>query len=297
MKLRYAILEAEELAPYVAQLLELERAIRYPIEGGEDHFIIDHGPSYTSFFTDMGRSYFLLVFDGERVVGSIAGVFKSLSLGGRDRTGLYLADLKLHHEYRGLGVPAQMIWHALARWPFARAYQGWSFLFYAAMQGAYGDVNRTFKGLHLGRLVVPSVELKIFFIPPTELLELPPGELSELKKGAAELSPTKSEELAWNLGQKTFRLESTGEPWKLAHLPTFQQASSDRLRGWAKEIDQKDSEALLCFAVDQRNSSMIEWLEARGLTTNTDCLIYALSFHGFSLSQAADWLLLSTAEI
>ncbi len=196
-----------------------------------------------------------------------------------------------------MGIPARMIWHAFARWPFVRAYQGWSFLFYAAMQGASGDVNRTFKGLHLGHFVVPAAELKIFFIPPEELLLLPLGELSELKTGAAELSPATSEQIAWNVDKKTFRLESTGGPWKLAHLPTFQQASSEQLAQWAREVAQKEPEALICFAVDQRNHDMIRWLEERGMTTNTECLIYALSFHGFSLSQAADWLLLSTAEI
>ena len=50
-----------------------------------------------------------------------------------------------------------MAWYALLHWAKDKEYRGWDFLFYAAMQQNTGDVNRSFKGFHLGRMSQPSM--------------------------------------------------------------------------------------------------------------------------------------------
>ena len=73
MTIRYRIVDEQNLEPYVEQLLTIERTISYPIEGGTDEFTIVHGQQYHPFFTQMGKSRFLLVTDNENLVGIVAG--------------------------------------------------------------------------------------------------------------------------------------------------------------------------------------------------------------------------------
>ena len=57
-----------------------------------------------TFFSQMGRTRFVVFFDGDRVIGSVAGVWKRFWLGRQQHMGLYAADLKLDPKYRGAGT-------------------------------------------------------------------------------------------------------------------------------------------------------------------------------------------------
>ena len=77
MSLSFVIVDPQGLAPYVPQLRMLEEGISYPIEGGTDSFVIDHGLEYHPFFSEMGiKARFMLVRHHEKIVGSMAGVWK-----------------------------------------------------------------------------------------------------------------------------------------------------------------------------------------------------------------------------
>ena len=60
--MRYKILPHTEIHPYIEQLHEIESSIHYPIEGGQDYFIIDHGPQYHPFFFRHGQKLFSFGF-------------------------------------------------------------------------------------------------------------------------------------------------------------------------------------------------------------------------------------------
>ena len=103
----------------------------------------------------------------------------------------------------------------------------------------------------------------------------------------------------WNYGTKDFRLQSTGEAWKLAHVQPFSIETphlGSNLRQAALLLQNKDPEALACFAIDERLTSYIQWLAKHGILTDTLCTIYSVSFFAPSLRKA-DFVTLSTGDI
>ena len=298
--MRYKILPHTEIQPYIDQLHEIESSIHYPIEGGQDYFIIDHGPQYHPFFSEMGRNYFLLVFDQNMVVGTIAGIFKKVSNSkemDKNDTGLYLAGLKLRKKYRGRGIPARMVWHAFARWPFVKEYQGWDFVYYVAMQGEQGDVNRSFSGLHLGQLVHPTAKIKLYFFPPKKLLQIPSNSIFPDKENGFFLSSPKYHPPNWNKNKKEFVLQSTQKNWPRVHLPYLGGFSGKKCHQLNHEICQVNPDALCCYGIDSRNKESIAFLEQFCIQTNTEAIVYTLSFTGYNKYKTASWIHISTAEI
>ena len=299
MSLGFEILDAEGLAGWQDGLRELEADISYPIEGGADSFRIDHGSSYASFFTGMGKARFMVVTEGSRVVGSLAAVWKEAELGGRTYTGLYFADLKIAPSHRRQGIPASMFWKALRAWPLRREYQGWDFVFYAAMRGSSGDVSRSFQGSHLGRITRPAAELKVYFLPGEQLSALGSGGPPPEKRQGAKLSLGHQEGLRRNFGRKDFVLGSTGEPWKLVHVSPLESCgpeTGDRLAEAGRLIAGEDPGALGCFAVDRRSEGLCSWLAEQGVVTDTWCTVYSISFFAPGI-RGLPWLQLSTSEI
>src|SRR5262249_32297502 len=93
--LRFVHARADELAPYAESLAALERSIEYPIADGADTFRIDHGPGYERFFSTLGEAHFLLALEGDRVVGTIAGILRDADLRGKKTRVAYVADMKV----------------------------------------------------------------------------------------------------------------------------------------------------------------------------------------------------------
>ena len=82
--MRIEVVDAAGFAPYAAQVHAFEPLVTYPIEGGADRFWIDHGPRYVGFFAALGDAWFMLLLDGERVVGIGAAAFRDVrGPGGR----------------------------------------------------------------------------------------------------------------------------------------------------------------------------------------------------------------------
>lgn len=292
--------DAASLAPFADGLRAVERAIPYPIADGADAFTIDHGDDYAAFFQGLGEARFAVVTDDDQVVGGIAGIWRDLCGPDGPLRGVYLADLKLAPAARGRGVPARLMGRGL--WEILKnpAWRAHDLFFGAAMRGARGDVTRTHRGAHVGRLGRPLATLNLWFADPRALRELPadgpalPGRCLDLSGGRP------LDRVVRTTGRKDFRLRSTGAPWRLAHVPFPASARSTPIGATlAAAAATVDDDELGCFALDQRLVAPTAWLAARGLTPGAVCTVHGLPFSraGWRAARDHDWIHLATSEI
>lgn len=171
---RFQVLSPSDLAPWARSLRELERAITYPIDDGRDHFYIDHGADYHSFYSQMGAPcYFLVATVRDQPVGLMAGVVKRVvGPSGDERRALYAGDLKVAAPYRGTGLVAAMMRWVLLALARDRDLRRWDFAFGAAMRGARGDVTRTTSGAHPLKLMRAISRQSLWFVTPQQLISL-----------------------------------------------------------------------------------------------------------------------------
>ncbi len=296
------LLEPQQLRPHVPALRALERSIEYPLGDGQA-FCIDHGPRYHTFFSSMGRSVFVLAFRRGRLLGSLACVLRSCRQGTRTWQSLYLADLKLAAEARGQGLVRRMLWTLLKRLPRARL-TSWRLAYCAAMQGAHGDVRRSFRGAHLGRLLEELGQLEVFFVAPETLARLDPTDApGPLASEGLELSPRGAPRLVSTRQRKDLRLTATGTAWPLWHLPrspaAWRGGLAHELRAAGRQLLARDPASQVCFALDRRLDSSLAWLAARGITPGAQCVIYGLRlpWAGLPTPRRLPWLHLATSEI
>ena len=134
--------DAAGLARYVPSLRALEREVTYPLDDGRDRFFIDHGERYHPFFSGLGDARFLLAAEGDRVLGSVAGVFRESREGGRAVPSVYLCDLKVHPSQRGTGLARTMAARALRLAVTDPSLWRWRLAYGAAMRDARGDCSR-----------------------------------------------------------------------------------------------------------------------------------------------------------
>lgn len=297
----FVVVDSDGLAPYIGGLRSLEQKIEYPIDDGKDFFCIDHGPLYHPFFSRMGKARFLVALQGSHVIGSMVGVWRTVDVQGRRFTGLYFCDLKLAPEWRKRGLVRRMLWALLRQWPFRRDFQGWNFVFFAAMRGERGDVGRSFRGWHLGKVVRPQSRLLLYFEPLERLCTLEGSGPILSEPQGVDLSPDK--ELLWEStdGCKEYRLRSTGQAWRLLHLPRSPRSVpswGDYLRETAQSLVSERPGSLACFGLDERLGSHRLWLSQQGFHPGATCLVYAFSlpFWGPKFHKAP-WLHLATSEI
>lgn len=301
---RCLVLRAGELAPFVPGLRAIERTQKYPIADGADHFTIDHGEAYHPFFTALGDPRFLVALDGERVVGTLAGVLREASVGGRTVPSAYVCDLKVDREYRGGRVTRAMYAHGL--WQLARdpELRQWRVLYGAAMRGARGDVFRSMKHpLHPARIFAPWARLHVYFATPSSLAKLP-ATGAPVFTGApsgVDLSPEASRGpiTVSTRGRKDFRIESTGLPWALVHLPWGPARWGANLGAWLREgadaVHAHGDGALACFALDERFDAHVRWLAKHGVEPGAVCTVYACALPPAPRRPA--WVHLATHEI
>lgn len=302
-RLRFRVVDAEGLVPFQKGLQELEQSISYPVDDGADAFSIDHGPRYSDFFCRMGKARFLVVLEGERVVGSLVGVWREANFGGKRCTGLYFCDLKLHRSVRGRGVPARILWYVLQRWPVRRDFQGWRFVYFAAMQGdGGGDVARSFQGWHLGKIVTPVSVQWLYFVPSEQLAALPEGGPSAPERRGLDFSPDNTQLTESTHGRKDLRLHSTGEPWPLVHVPcgpdSWNVSLGTHLQRAGKRMLIEQPGSLACFGLDERLQEHTSWLESQGIQRGARCVIYGFSIPGWAPRMGTwSWAHLATSEI
>jgi GNAT superfamily N-acetyltransferase len=297
---RFELVDETGVAPFASRLRELERTIQYPIADGADRFTIDHGPDYSPFFSGMGEAYFLLALRGDELLGSIAGVIRTVHVAGREARGLYVCDLKVRADARGTGLARRLLLRgllAIAQTPSARRCR---LLYGAGMRGQRGDVMRSARGLNALRLGSPLARLAVYFPGPQQLLRLDPsGAPPPPIDGGIELGPLAHTEVSDTQGRKDFVLDSTGAPWPLVHLPlgpaAWRPTWGHYLRACGEELVARGRSGPACFAIDERLADHVGWLRSQGIVPGAVCTVYALSL-GLSVRRAR-WVHLPSSEI
>lgn len=301
MKVTFVVVDSSGLVPYIEGLRALEASISYPIDDGRDFFRIDHGSTYHPFFSQMGKARFLVALQGGEVVGGLVVVWRTVEVGGKRYTGLYLCDLKVAKAWRGTGLVRRMLWHVLVRWPLRKDFQGWSFVYFAAMRGESGDVAKSFRGWHLGKVVRPISRLSLYFVQLGQLCRLPVNGPPAPCTPGLNFSPDNHATWQVTLGRKDFQLRSTGCPWSLVHFPRAVQHHASwghYLKETAMQLNVDTTDALACFSVDDNLLDQKKWLADQGLERGASCFIYGFSipFVGPRLGGWA-WAHLATSEI
>jgi ribosomal protein S18 acetylase RimI-like enzyme len=96
--LRINLNNKDERFIYSEKLKDFESEFSYPL--GETTFSIKHGLKYDyfSFFEQLGEVYYLIIEEGNKIVGAICAVLRQFD--GYTKT-WYLCDFKISKEYRG----------------------------------------------------------------------------------------------------------------------------------------------------------------------------------------------------
>ncbi len=292
-------LRPADLPPYQAGLERLESGIRYPIGDGADHFRIDHGARYASFFERMGAAHFLLAVDGDEVVGNFAGVGKWVEGGGRRVPAVYGADWKIAPAWRGGKLAQRFLWTGLSK-IFDPDIPRWRLTYVAAMRGARGDVMRSasrWSPMKLGR---PAARLAVYFVPRERLMTIDPANCPSVAPGGLDLSPdaiANPPGVTSTAGCKDLRLESTGRPWPLVHLPLGPRAWRPSFGAYLRRAaDALPDGVTACFALDERLTDLTSWLRARQVTPGAGCTVYMFRLPLLS-PRPEPWIHLATSEI
>ena len=301
------VVDAHGLAPYARDLAALEASITYPVDDGADRFAIDRGPTYHPFFSALGDPRFLLALDGGRVVGAVAGVFREARDGGERTPAAYLCDLKIAASHRGTGLARRMAAYTLAKAASDPSLWRWRLAYAAAMRGAHGDVTRSMRGAHAGRLLAPAATLAVYFVKARTLASLDPHGCPVVPAGAGlDLSPAvratcRGPGVTNTAGRKDLRLVSTGAPWPLEHLALGPREWGPSLGAYLRACgeflgDEGSPEATACFTLDERLAGHVAWLRARGVSPGAACTVYTLRL-GLPSRRVRAWVHLSPSEI
>ena len=204
--MRRVWVNARNRAELQAPVAALERIATYPL--GDDTFQIDHGADYFAFLERLGELKYLAMLDGDRVAAVGAGVLRRLPLraGEAPTRAWYLADVKVHPDYRGRHLPLTMLARGDFPLNYARAPRGYGI----SMNPGDGSPNR------IARLVKhfrwapfeAGPELAIYSVDAATVADLTPL-LEQFRGHLGMLS------LA---GVKDLVLGSTGQPMPLVHV-------------------------------------------------------------------------------
>lgn len=298
MSARVVLVDAAGLAPYAAGLRALERDITYPLDDGRDRFWIDHGPDYHPFFSHMGEAHFLVALHHDTVVGTVAGVLRTVEHRGTTYEVGYACDLKVAAAHRGRDVARRMLLSGLGHIARTPRFWRWRYAFGAAMRGERGDVMRSARGLHPAKLFRSDARLRLYFLDRGTLGALDPAGCppNPVDEGLV-LSPrAPGLGLVSTAGRKDLRRVSTGQPWPLVHLThgphAWPSSLAHYLRTAAEALGPDD---VACFGLDERLASHVGWLAAHGLRSDTVCTLYGWRLPGGP--RAAPWVHLATSEI
>ena len=95
MKYEFEIIGPGQVKKYIRDFKTLEKKIEYPLEDGNGSFKINHGLNYHTFFTQQGfKTRFAVIKKDEKIIGTVAGIWKPIRINNKDYTGFYISDLK-----------------------------------------------------------------------------------------------------------------------------------------------------------------------------------------------------------
>ena len=299
MKYEFDIIGPEKVNKYICDFRSLEEKIEYPLEDGLGNFRIIHGDNYHTFFTQQGfKTRFVAIKNENKVIGSIAGIWKPIKINNKDYTGFYISDLKIDLDHRNKNILRKLLWYLIKRWPITPDYQGWDFNYYCAMLRNGKGVDKSFKGFNPAKLPSQSATMNIYMVDPNVLLSLDLNSFPENENThSVNLSPLRQEEVLWNDGIKDIQSTTDNSIMKLGHLhpKILTKKFSSKLNQCISEINNKEN-GLACFAVDDRETKKISCLNSCGITTNTKCNIFSFSPFAPNLKKS-DILYISTGEI
>ena len=298
MNYNFEILEPQHIKNYVKDFKSIEEGIFYPLENGEGNFFINHGNNYYPFFTQQGnKTRFVAIKNESNIIGTAVGVWKKIIFNGSQYTGLYIADLKIKPEHRKKGILKKIMWDLIIRWPFIKDYQGWDFCFFCTMLKNNQGVEKSFKGLTPAKLAKPTGLINIYMIEPKKLASL---KLTDIPKtsfiDSINLSPKRKELVLWNNGKKDIVSSINHTVFNFGHLhpEIILSENSSNIEKAISIIIKNDGTA--CFAIDNRQTKLIDWLKSKGISTNTKCKIFSFSPFAPSIKKF-DNIFISTGEI
>ncbi len=101
-------LNEQEYIEFLPRITDFQTRFTFPIDS--KHFYFDNGKDYFAWFKNMGDLHYFVALDGEQVVAVAAQVTRQLvsSSGEKTEPFWYLCDLKVHPDYRGLGIPEKI---------------------------------------------------------------------------------------------------------------------------------------------------------------------------------------------
>ena len=299
MKYEFEIIGPGQVKKYIRDFKTLEKKIEYPLEDGNGSFKIDHGLNYHTFFTQQGfKTRFAVIKKDEKIIGTVAGIWKPIRINNKDYTGFYISDLKIDSNYRKKNILRKLLWYLLKRWPITPDYQGWDFNYYCTMLRKGKGVDISFKSFNPAKLPSYSATMNIYMVNPRDLLLLNLNSLPDNEKSKSiNLSPLRIENVLWNNGIKDIVSTTDNSIMQLGHLhpQILTKKFSSGFNEIISEIVHKDK-GLACFAVDYRETEKIKWLDSKGISTKTRCNIFSFSPFAPSLKKS-DILYISTGEI
>ena len=126
MKYEFDIIGPENINKYIHDFRSLEEKIEYPLENGLGNFRIIHGENYHTFFTQQGfKTRFVAIKKRNKVIGTIAGIWKPIKIKNKEYAGFYISDLKIDLDHRKKNILRKLLWYLVKRWPITPDYQGW----------------------------------------------------------------------------------------------------------------------------------------------------------------------------
>ena len=299
MKYEFEIIGPGQVKKYIRDFKTLEKKIEYPLEDGNGSFKINHGLNYHTFFTQQGfKTRFAVIKKDEKIIGTVAGIWKPIRINNKDYTGFYISDLKIDSNYRKKNILRKLLWYLLKRWPITPDYQGWDFNYYCTMLRKGKGVDISFKSFNPAKLPSYSATMNIYMVNPRDLLLLNLNSLPDNEKSKSiNLSPLRIENVLWNNGIKDIVSTTDNSIMQLGHLhpQILTKKFSSGFNEIISEIVHKDK-GLACFAVDYRETEKIKWLDSKGISTKTRCNIFSFSPFAPSLKKS-DILYISTGEI
>ena len=299
MKYEFKILNKDQIKIYISEFREIEKSIEYPLEDGGNTFRIDHGSAYHPFFSQQGhKSRFIAIKNNNKVVGTLAVVWKTIKITNKNYTAIYFSDLKLDFKFRKKGIIHKLFWHLLKRWPFKKDFKGWDLAYYCAMLRDGKGVEKSFSILNPARLASATAMFNIYMVEPEKigLLKWEENPAKNIKK-FINLSSERNELVFWNDGKKDIISKQNESIMPLGHLHPqfFINKYSSAHENAINEICNRDN-ALACFAIDSRDKQKIEWLISNNISTETKCRIFSFSPFSPSLKNSKS-LYISTGEI